>query len=141
MEVVYRNSSQSRKHKPFLIFSAKGKLHLFTGRAIGGVVSVKDRNCWDTGVIVYTLEVNPNARVISGNEFLDNRCIALGLEESFGKKLLTWNDCSKAFETSVEEVSSFIGAHWPTTANAFNIYKDMRTCYSDILSGKTEAVF
>jgi hypothetical protein len=116
MEMVYRSKLPSKNNKPFLVFSVEGKLHLFTGRAIGGIVSVKERHSWNMEVAAYTLEVAKGVKVISGNELLKDKCVANALSELCGDNLPTWEDCAKVFEVTVDEVKTFISTHWPFTA-------------------------
>lgn len=116
MEVVYRNTLHSNKQKPFLLFVVNGKLHLFSGRAIPGIVSVKDRNSFESGATVYTLQLNDNTRVITAAKSNDG-CVCNGLNEALGSKPCTWKDYAVALNVSVYEVMTFVRTTWPVTAS------------------------
>jgi hypothetical protein len=116
MEIVYRNTLHSSKQKPFLLFVINGKLHLFSGRAIPGIVSVKERQSFESGATVYTLQLNDSVRVITAAK-LNDGCVYNGLNEVLGSKSCTWKDYAVALDVSVHEVMTFIRATWPVTAS------------------------
>jgi hypothetical protein len=120
MEIVYRNTLHSSKQKPFLLFVINGKLHLFSGRAIPGIVSVKDRNSFESGATVYTLQVSNDIRVITSTKSNDD-CICDGLSETLGFRLSTWTDYADALNVEVDEISTFINRHWPISAEKINL--------------------
>lgn len=88
---------------------------MFSGRAIPGVVSVKDRQYWDSGVATYTLQTHDSVRAFSGTQ-RDPDCICSGLVESLNKLFLTLKDYSTSFGVSEEEVMRFMKTHWPRSA-------------------------
>jgi hypothetical protein len=115
MQITYRNSFQSHKQKPFLLLVGNGKLHLFSGRAIPGIVSVKERKYWNSGTTVFILETNNNVRAFTGAQ-LQNGCVFDSLCESIGKRLYTWTDYASELNVTIDEVIEFFKKNWPYTA-------------------------
>lgn len=125
-EITYSNSSlYLNKYKPFLFLVKGGELYLFSGIAISGVLSVKDRKNFQSKKTIYTLSINNGVVVVEGLQDVNTNCIIDSLKKTFQKEIVKWNDLATALNVSGYNIREFFCKHWPITAGKIDDNDDV----------------
>lgn len=121
MKFEWSNQLGSRDRKPWLLLVREGRVHVFSGENIPGVVAVVGTDYCKNGKWSYTtyrLELATGVRAIDGRDgwetgrFVEGLCAAVG----FSRPIDRWTDVAEALGVAVPEAMRFLRAWRPKAA-------------------------